>query len=92
MIVNAGLMWHKIAPRTLIMSTIASMGRVASLRAWRGVAQPARSFHFRHRAQTPITPRSTNFSQWYLDVISSGDLAETSPVKVRTAWCNALAV
>ena len=72
---------------------IAMIGRTASLRVvWFCFAQQARSFHFRHRAHAPITPRSTNFSQWYLDVISSGDLAETSPVKVQTTACNAPAV
>ncbi len=44
---------------------IAMIGRAASLRvAWFCFAQQARSFHFRHRAHAPITPRSTNFSQW----------------------------
>ncbi len=48
-------------------------------------AQQARSFHFRHAvAHAAIAPRSTNFSQWYLDIIASADLAETSPVKVQT--------
>jgi len=28
-----------------------------------------------------ITPRSEDFSQWYLDVIKAADLAETSPVR-----------
>jgi hypothetical protein len=46
-------------------------------------AQQNRRFHFRHTAHAAITPRSTNFSQWYLDIIASSDLAETSPVKVR---------
>jgi hypothetical protein len=44
--------------------------------------QQNRRFHFRHTAHAPITPRSTNFSQWYLDIIASSDLAESSPVKV----------
>jgi hypothetical protein len=49
-----------------------------------------RSFHFRHRAHPAITPRATNFSQWYLDVISSADLAEASPVKVLSFLMNCL--
>jgi hypothetical protein len=49
-------------------------------------AQQTRAFHFRHRSHAPITPRSENFSQWYLDVISSAELAESSPVKVCDVW------
>jgi prolyl-tRNA synthetase len=30
---------------------------------------------------SPITPRATDYSQWYLDVISSAQLADYSPVK-----------
>ncbi|CAN8064203.1 unnamed protein product [Agarophyton chilense] len=30
---------------------------------------------------TTITPRDEDYSQWYLDVISAADLAESSPVK-----------
>ena len=29
----------------------------------------------------PITPRSEDYSQWYLDVIAAADLAENSPVR-----------
>jgi hypothetical protein len=56
------------------------MNRLASLPATR---LQSRSFHFRHRAHAAITPRAANFSQWYQDIISSADLAETSPVKVE---------
>ena len=28
-----------------------------------------------------ITPRSDNYSQWYLDVIKAGQLADYAPVK-----------
>ena len=28
-----------------------------------------------------ITPRKENYSQWYLDVISAGKLADYAPVK-----------
>lgn len=62
------------------------MHRLPSLKSiWRSICgHQIRSFHFRHRASSAITPRSENFSQWYLDVISGADLAETSPVKVWT--------
>ncbi len=30
---------------------------------------------------TEITPRSTDFSQWYLDVVLRAELADYSPVK-----------
>src|SRR5262245_18877518 len=30
---------------------------------------------------TEITPRSSDFSQWYLDVVRRADLADYSPVK-----------
>ncbi len=29
----------------------------------------------------PITPRARDYSQWYLDIIAAGDLADYSPVK-----------
>ncbi len=32
-------------------------------------------------AASPITPRGTNFSQWYQDVINAADLTDNSPVK-----------
>ena len=28
-----------------------------------------------------ITPRATNFSQWYQDIIAAGDLIDSAPVK-----------
>lgn len=65
---------------TLIAHMISSVPAV-----WRACcAQQTRAFHFRHTAHAAITPRSTNFSQWYLDIITSADLAESSPVKVTT--------
>ena len=32
-------------------------------------------------SKNPITPRATNFSRWYLEVIKAADLAENAPVK-----------
>jgi prolyl-tRNA synthetase len=32
-------------------------------------------------SDSPITPRATDYSQWYLDVISAAQLADYSPVK-----------
>jgi prolyl-tRNA synthetase len=32
-------------------------------------------------AENAVTPRATDYSQWYLDVIAAGDLADYSPVK-----------
>lgn len=34
------------------------------------------------QASRRITPRSENFSQWYLDVIAASEVTENSPVKV----------
>ncbi|CAN0498976.1 unnamed protein product, partial [Discosporangium mesarthrocarpum] len=31
-----------------------------------------------------ITPRSVDYSQWYLDVIAAAEMVENSPVKVCT--------
>ncbi|MEX0806259.1 MAG: proline--tRNA ligase [Patescibacteria group bacterium] len=35
----------------------------------------------KEKVKSPITPKSTDFSRWYLDVIREADLAEYAPVK-----------